>query len=215
MPKLTYVLFKTGLPHHIPHGLTGRSGKLYGHAMYEARYAGHVIRVEQGVWERGADRDILERVNRSSQNWIVRAEAEADTEGAEAELAQALDAALAENRSLKDQLETAGQNVRPSPLEMPEAEEKPVADYDQNIDVSTIVDTQSTLENEAVSSEKPDLPVSNERTQRASEFDDMGFRDLRDIALTLNKEKGANIDLKRIKTKDTLIDAMLSAEFPQ
>lgn len=101
---ITYVVVRTGLPHHIPNGVSGRSGLLYGHGRFEDRYNGHVLRIPQKQWEGGAAKDILERVNRGSSVLLVYVEVETDGESQEAKLAEALDAARTEIDSLKRHL---------------------------------------------------------------------------------------------------------------
>lgn len=75
MPKFTYLLINTeNMGHATPMAVSGYSGKLYGHATFDAKLGAHTFRVTQEEWESGMDLDIAKGMHRRLQRWRIRVE---------------------------------------------------------------------------------------------------------------------------------------------
>lgn len=193
MTKRTYLVLLFGAPVHIPQGICGASGKLYGNAPYVAEHNAHALKIPGEVWEpsrtdkskKGAGRDILSNTRRRAQINVVCL-TEVDPHGADLERAQ-------ENDVLKQEIETLRALVaNPAP---PVFEDVPIV-----VEPATTANVVSRIRGQ-------------EDSGLRARLDALEYRPLRDIALRINEERGAGLELKKLTRAGELADALASLEY--
>lgn len=205
--KLKFLVILYGLPHHIPQGFAGRSGKQYGHAVYDDRYKGHVIRVDGALWMNGAGKDICAGLIRRHRSSLIIAEIVPDPAVPETQAAEELDKMTnllalvtkdrdglrADNAALLDHIAKL-ENVQPVEETSPESE-------------AVNPEPEAVNELEPKTDTVADLPPPAALPSVA----EMGYHELRRIAKAINDRRPNAVILQPAPKLPELLAAVLAA----
>jgi hypothetical protein len=176
---IQYLVHFLGLPPHIPQHVAGRTGKSFGHAVYNAASKHHEIKISEKDWNVHG-MDICAGLKRRTARSFVTAESIPDPDSPETIAEEKLDAMAAQLTESRITIQTL--LARISELERPAQ-----------------VEAKALPEQPPAAQQAAEIPTLKEVKEQSTDIDprkaldEMGYRDMRNLA------KLANLPEERIK----------------